>query len=321
MKVEKDSFFKLISAFDSVPFLQAKGWYDYLNCPNAEFFVDSDQDPHIGFWGIVTKHKFIGKKLLIDGFCSTTKATQKHITNFFKEIIDSAEYDIIYLSDIGEVNPELQVALRRSGFKRPLALKLCPMSLLVEINKDFSFHRNWKRQVTKSINSGNTFEIYTESNDEILQTFVNLFNELRDRKTLGFLLSASGLKALLDTKEFFLSLIRDSEGKPLCGRITYLRNNHAYDVFAANSDESLAVGAVYQNQQNLFEYLKSIGAVDFDYGRIPPGRDAMDNIYIAKSYSGGKPIVYNGEWEYTKSNIVNWVYSFYRFCIHKAKRY
>jgi hypothetical protein len=126
---------------------------------------------------------------------------------------------------------------------------------------------------------------------------------------------------MVATGEFFLSLVRNAEGKPLCGRMTYLRAGHAYDVYAANSDESLTTGAVYQNQQQLLEYLKAIGATDFDYGRIPPGRDTMDNIYVAKSYSGGHPVLYNGEWEYNKSNAINWFYSMYRYCLHKAKRY
>jgi hypothetical protein len=296
-KVDKITFFTIISEFDVVPFLQSRGWYESMNCSNVEFFVDSVTDPYVGFWGILTKHKMIGKKLNIESYCHKSEASSNRISKFFKEIIDTKEYDIVHFSDIEEVDASKQVAFRRSGFIRPIALKLCPMSIMVETNKDFMFHRNWRRQVTKSINAGNTFDVYTNPDNDILKTFVNLFND------------------------FFLSLVRNTDGKPLCGRMTYLRNRHAYDVYAANSDESLATGAVYQNQQQLFEYLKSIGTLDFDYGRIPPGRDEMDNIYLAKSYSGGRPIVYNGEWEYNKSNIINWIYSMYRCCIHKAKRY
>lgn len=321
MKVNKDIFFEIISKFEIVPFLQSKGWFESVNFQNIEFLVDSDTDPNIGCWGIVTNHRLIGKKIIIDSYCHKSSISPKQITKFFAELIDSGEYDSVYLSDIEEANANIQIALRRGGFIRPLALRLCPMSIMVDTTTDFKFHRNWRRQVTKSVDSGNRFEIHTDPSDQILEVFVNLFNELKDRKSLGFGLSVEGLRNLLSSKDFFLSLVVKPDSTPLCGRVTYLRNKHAYDVYAANSNEALSSGAVYQNQQELFEYLKSIGTLDFDYGRIPPGRDSMDNIYVAKSYSGGRPILYNGEWEYVKSNKMNWLYSLYRYCIRKAKRY
>lgn len=321
MKVTKEIFFEAISTFDSIPFVQSIGWYNSIQNPNTVFYIDSQSNPNIGFWGVVTEHRVLGRKLIINGFARNSDVSQKQITNFFREIIDSNEYDIVYLSDIEEASPDVEIALRRSGFKRPLALSLCPMSISVDTTNNFNFHRNWKRQVTKSINAGNIFEIHTDATDEIIDTFINLFNELKDRKSLGFVLSRSGLKALLETKEYFISLIRAHDGTPRCGRITYIHNHHTYDIFAANSNASLKDGAIYQNQQQLFEYLRSVGAVDFDYGRIPPGRDSMDNIYLSKSLSGGRPIIYNGEWEYVRSNIKNWLYYMYRFCIHKSKRY
>lgn len=321
MKVTKEIFFDLVSQFDIVPFLQSKGWYESMNFNNTEFHVDSDKDPNIGFWGVVTNHPLIGKKLIIDAYCQKSSISQKQIIHFYRSLIDSREYDIIYLSDIKEANANTQIALRRSGFIRPLALKLCPMSILVDLTLDFNFHRNWRRQVIKSMDLGNKFDVFTAPSDNDLEIFVRLFNELKNRKSLNFGLSVAGLKSLLSSKNFFLSLVKTKEGTPLCGRITYLYQNHAYDVYAANSEEALAMGAVYQNQQQLLEFLKSVGAIDFDYGRIPPGRDTMDNIYITKSFSGGRPILYNGEWEYAKFNMTNWLYSFYRYCLHKAKRY
>lgn len=321
MKVTQEKFFNLISEFDVIPFEQSKGWHDSIDFPNREYHIDSDENPQIGFCGLVTNSRILGKKLIIESYCHKNGLSAKQITQFFKDIIDSGDYEIVYLSDIEQVNPSVQVALRRAGFLRPLAMKLCPMSLIVDTDKDFNFHRNWRRGVNKSIKSGNNFEVHVKPDSEILKAFVVLFNELRDRKSLSFGLTESGLKSLFDTPDYVLSMVRDPNGKPLCGRITYIKNGHSYDVFAANSDESLAVGAVYHNQQSLLEYLKSIGCMDFDYGRIPPGRDAMDNIYLAKSYSGGYPVVYNGEWEYTKSNLKNWLYSMYRYCFHKSKRY
>jgi len=321
MRIDRDTFFSVLPKFDIVPFTQSRGWHDFGNYSNIEYWLDSDVNPNIGFWGIVTQHKILGKRLIIEGLCLKENVSSKTIISFFSDMISGLHTSFIEYSDISEQNAEFEIALRRSGFKRPLALNLCPMTIIVDLRSDFKFHRQWRRQVKKSLESGNSFIVLEHPSELNLKQFVELFHQLRERKALGFDINIPQLKRLTDTEDFFVTFVNDSSGNPLCGRITYLHNGHAYDIFAANSNEGLRSGAVYHNQQGLFEYLKEIGAIDFDYGRIPPGTDDMDNIYIAKSYSGGTPIIYNGQWEYAKSNKINWFYNLYRFALHNYKRY
>lgn len=321
MRTTKDKFFEILKRFDHIPYSQSFGWFEFSYREGIEYWVDSEIDPNIGFWAITTKNKVIGKKLIIDGFCSKKHISYTIIKSFFENVINESGADIIYYSDIDIQSADLQIALRRSGFIRPISLNLCPMSIIVNCQETFKFHRNWRRQVNKSIECKNQFQVVHTPNDEQLEEFVDLFGMLKNRKHLSFSLSKESIKRLTDSPEYFLSFIRNEDGKALCGRMTYLYNCHAYDIFAANSEEGLKTGAVYHNQQSLFEYLKEIGAIDFDYGRIPPGKDEMDSIYISKSYSGGYPVIYNGEWEWCKSNFINWVYNFYRYAIRKAKRY
>lgn len=321
MKVTREKFFEISPKFDIVPFTQSKGWHDFNAGYNIEYWVDSDIDLNIGFWALVTQHKILGKKLIVEGICLKKNTAPKIIKNFLSDTIKESEADAFYLSDISEQDANLEIALRRSGLKRPLALGLCPMTILVDCQAPFNFHRNWRRQVKKSIDCGNVFEVITNPTESELIDFIALFEQLKDRKALGYNLSVAQLKQLIETNEYFISFILNKAGKPLCGRMTYVQNNHAYDIFAANSNEGLSSGAIYHNQQGLLEYLKENGVLDFDYGRIPPGTDEMDNIYISKSYSGGRPVIYNGEWEYVKSNLKNWIYNFYRFALHTSKRY
>ena len=107
----------------------------------------------------------------------------------------------------------------------------------------------------------------------------------------------------------------------ICERISYINNNQVYDVYAANSDTAMSVGAAYLIQEGIFQYFKEQGYEKFDYGRIPPSDGKMDNIYIAKSYSGGRPIGYNGAWEYCNKLWRAYFYSLMSFFVHHTTMY
>lgn len=92
-------------------------------------------------------------------------------------------------------------------------------------------------------------------------------------------------------------------------------------MYAANSDEAISVGAAYMIQEEIFQYFKEQGFDRFDYGRISPSNGKMDNIYIAKSYSGGRPIGYNGEWEFCNKQWRAYFYSLMAFAVQHLSRY
>ena len=99
----------------------------------------------------------------------------------------------------------------------------------------------------------------------------------------------------------------------LSARVVYITKKIAYDVYAANSDEGIKSGAAYYIQEKILYYLKQNGVEIFDYGRIPPSNDEMNNIYVAKSYSGGVPMQYNGQWIFNKSRKIDLIYNLLKY--------
>ena len=115
--------------------------------------------------------------------------------------------------------------------------------------------------------------------------------------------------------------MKNKEGVNIAGRLEYQCEKNVYDIYAANTNVGLSNGAVYHLQEEILKYLSEHGYSEFDYGMIPPSDNHMDDIYIAKSYSGGAPIGYNGQWQYCKTLIKKYISSVYTFCIHRSQLY
>lgn len=324
MKVSKDIFFECQARLGKIAFTQTHEWFNscgYGQGHTVEFFVNDTHSVKIACWGVVTTPKLLGRKLIINGISSETNLTEKEYRHFFRSILEE-KYDMIDISDIDEYDINFEVGIRRAGFTRPFGLSLCPLSIIVDIaEKKYSFSRNWRRQVQKSKDAGNEFVVVPTPSMEDLEKFVTLFNALKNRKSLQFSLSKEELAELFKSDKYKLFFIKDSQGRELCGRIEFLHNGLVYDVYAANSDEALACGAVYHIQEEIFNSCSDMGGLYFDYGRVSPSADYIDNIYISKSYSGGRVVQYNGQWHYTASKLKDTLYSFYRFGIRKGRNY
>jgi hypothetical protein len=321
MQLDYQTFFQQQQRLRNIPFNQTKNWLEHSrgnNIENVRFFVDSIDEPHIACYGYLSNRKPFGRQLNIDGISKSADINSDHIRSFFKSIIEEG-YSIIHLSDIDEYNPNFEVGIRRAGLVRPLGLHLCPMSMIVDLQKPFQFHRNWRRNVKKAMEQDCRFVVKDNPTMEDAKEFVRLFGELKERKGLRFSLTPERIMVLLkgNYKIFFV----EREGVNICGRISYINNTSIYDVYAANSNEAISVGAAYLIQENIFQYFRERGAERFDYGRIPPSAGKMDNIYIAKSYSGGHPIGYNGEWGFCDKQWKNYLYSWYMFGFRNRTMY
>lgn len=324
MKINKEIFFESQAKLDRIAFTQTQEWFNSCgyekNC-QVVFFVNDDHNVKIACWGVITTSKLLGKKLIINGISSNKNLSEKDYKHFFCSILEEG-YDMIDLSDIDEYDVNFEVGIRRAGFTRPFGINLCPLSIIVDIeNRKYSFHRNWRRQVQKSKEASNQFMMVENPSMKDLDKFVNLFNALKNRKSLQFSLSKEELAELFKSDKYKLFFVKNKEGKEVCGRIEFMHNGLVYDVYAANSNEALASGAVYHIQEEIFNSCSNMGGNYFDYGRISPSADHMDNIYVSKSYSGGRIVQYNGQWHYAKSKIKDTLYTFYRFGIKKSRNY
>lgn len=222
------------------------------------------------------------------------------------------------ISDISEYDPNFEVGIRRAGFVRPLGLSVCPLTMIVDFSLPFSFHRQWKRNVKKSKECGNYFYLVEKPTYEDAKDFEHIFKQMSERKSLGAYHTAEQVLALLGDK-FKLFFIENKNHERISARIEYTNGNSVYDVWAASTKEALKTGASYHIQEQIFEFFKSQGFEKFDYGRISPSADYMDNIYLAKTYSGGHPISYNGQWYFSQSPFLTFVMSFYQYFVKKRR--
>src|SRR5690554_1662546 len=323
MKVDREKFFDIQAKFDNIPFTQTEEWLlsEYSDrLDDVLYFVNSLDDPQICCWGIYSKIRFLGYQLNLSGETLKKDISIRTITSFYQEIANE-DYTVVNVSSINTYNVDFEIGIRRAGFIRPLGMSLCPLSILVNLQEPFNFHRNWRRNVRKSIKASVRFKHIEKPTTKDIISFIELFNQLKERKDLGFKLSEKGIAELFKNQRFRLFFVYDKDDKPIAARIVYLMNNRSYDVYAANSRQALQCCSVYLIQQKILEYLQDLKIEEFDFGRIPPGTDNMDSIYISKSYSGGIPISYNGQWIYSKKKWIDLLYTIAKFLIRGDKRY
>ncbi len=320
MTIDRELFFKIQTKhFSYIPFNQTSEWLSSTSKDTEiHYFVSDTENPSIACWGRVFNRRFVGKHLMIDGIAIQTDNI-KVIRDFFLEITNQG-FSIIEISDINEYFTNFEIGIRQSGFIRPL-LSLSPLSLIVRTQGGFKFHRNWRRNVRKALKTEYEFEVIDNPTDYHLKEFLRLFNQLKERKSLGFTISIESIAKLLNSSNYKLFFVKDIEGEPVSGRVVYICGDKSYDVYAANSYQGIENGAAYFIQECVLNYLEEIGVKQFDFGRISPSNDEMNNIYVAKNYSGGEPIAYNGQWYYSKNRQVGLLYEFYKFLIKKQRRF
>lgn len=322
MKVDKETFFKLQARIPDISFHQSLEWHDTAFKTVSDslvYYVNTLDDPRICCFGYLAKRRFIGNVLDIQGVSRKEDVNSTELRTFFKSIVEEG-YDVITISDVKEYSAEFEVGIRRSGFIHPLGLSLCPMSMVVDLTKPFTFHRKWRSHVRDSEKAGNVFYPVENPTLEDATEFVRMFQELKERKSLGYNCNAEDVFQLV-SGNYKLFFMKNSEGKNVAGRLEYTCGKLVYDIYAANTYESLKSGAIYHLQEAILNYLREHKYTEFDYGRIPPCDGKMDDIYIAKSYSGGRPVGYNGQWEYSKSRINRYVLSAYSFLLHKSNMF
>lgn len=320
MIIDRSVFFQCQKEIGVVPFSQSEAWLDAnVHDGKMVFYVDDKENPKICCYGNTHHQRLIGERLIINGLCMSESIDSDSIKAFLKSIRGDG-YDVITISDISIANPSFEVGIRRAGFVRPFGLDLCPMSLWVDLQSEWAFHRNWKRNVKKSITAGNKFVHVENPTLKDSEDFVNLFIKMQDRKSLGYMITPNSICKLLNGP-FDLFFIEDAEANRISGRIEYCCKGLVYDIYAANTTDGVNTGAAYHIQQGVFEYYKNNGATVFDYGRIPPSDSPMDNIYVAKRYSGGQPIIYNGQWVFSKSTTKMYIMSLNSFVRTKQRYY
>lgn len=318
--IDKKSFFEIIKQMETIPFPQGRGWDQYMNDKsNSIYFVDNYSAPTICCRGEVYKKPFIGSILRIQGE-AMKDPNQETIRNFYTEI-SRMEYSLVLVSSFSLYNTDYEIGIRQAGFVRPLHQTTCPLTILIDtINRPVA-HRTWKRNIKKAITAGCTFRIIKDPGLDESRIFTQIFKEMAIKKNLSYSLDEQDIYKLLQDPAFRLFFIYNPTGTVISGRIVYVDGKQAWDVYAANSNDSRQNGASYYIIEEILQYLATQNIGIFDFGRIGPGTNTSNQVYLFKQSSGGYPVQYNGEWTFVKNKYSELLMLIYRYVLKGSTRY
>ena len=319
----RNEFFKLQNTLSHVPFTQSEAWYDMLVSDGTVIrcFVSSKDKPVIALWGVESKIPFFGKSIFrISGEAYDKTLDEKEIKKYYKHLANL--FDAIEIDSNNKYQIDFEIGLRRAGFKRPLGSFSCPLTLENDLTGEQSRSRNWKRNVKVAEKSGLVFKRIPEIDDVHIHEFVSFFNEMALTKKMTHYAGYNEIKALLNHDSVMLYAVLTSLGNALAYRIIQTHNNYAFDIYAANSNESRNYrGGTPFMIEYIFKDLVTLGITHFDFGRIPPSNHNTDKIYEFKIAARGKKIQYNGEWSYYNSMLIEFMVLFYKAFKLKKQRY
>lgn len=322
MIVTKQEFFKAQQKLQNIPFNQTEEWFEKccFEEANCRFFIDDLSNPHIGCWGIVFKRKFIGEHLIISGESYKNIITSHHIRDFYSKII-SCGFEIVEITSLQFYDTKFEIGIRRSGFLRPMIANLSPLTIVISTFENRKTHKIWNKNIRLAKEAMLTFECIESPTIEHTEIFCKMFEELKSAKKLNYNFNAQDLLKLFQRNKYKLFFTYNKDKVPVAGRIIYCTDELAYDVHAANTTDSRNSGAAYYIINEIINYLKTVGISNFDYGMISPCNNEMDNVYRSKSYSGGTPTLYNGQWVFYRSKVLEYLIKGYLYFFMKSSRY
>lgn len=317
-----DQFFSIQKKFPHIPFTQSEGWYNYQNNSNSiVFFVDNEIDPKIALWGREQKIPLSKKKILrIEGEAYYPNLNEKMFRQFYSKLLQ-LNYFGIEINSNNNYNINYEIGIRRAGFKRPLALHACPLTIVINLQEEFQFDRNWKRNMKKAIMNNLLFEELKIIQENQIDAIIKMFSEMADLKNLRYKLEHHSFRELLSSPDIRTFVAKQEDNKFITARIVHINNNYASDVIAANSLKARETGATYFIMENILTLLKKEEKEFFDFGRIPPSNHETDSVYNFKNASRGKKTQYNGEWAYYNNPVMEGLMYVYKRIVLKKQRY
>ncbi|WP_460217911.1 hypothetical protein [Psychroserpens sp. MEBiC05023] len=320
VQIEQITFAEISKKFEDKPFEITYAWAQYQKAKGNEvlYFTDSKEQPQIICWCRIKQVKFIGEVLEVHGPVYNKNVTTKQLYKFLNGFKD-LPYKGVFINLSTEYKVELEVASRKAQFKRPIGQSSTSLTILVDLN-EFSPDTNWRRNLKKASSENFEFESKQGLSIEDCKIIENLHAENAKAKNLSYALNAEEIKVLTNQDNIHACfLLKDK--KPIAARIISVEETISYDIFACNSLESRHNGATQFLMQSIFDYLKDLGILRFDFSRIPLGRKGAHGVYEFKNSTRGDIIQYNGEWVLFKSNKLRHLYYFYNLIINKKDFY
>lgn len=210
----------------------------------------------------------------------------------------------IHPNVIEENCEEIISVLNQAGFPkkimtkpyRTLTLNLSPT--MPEIRK--SLDQKWRNQLNRA--EKNNLKIIEGSRDKLYQIFLDLQEEMQDRKKYIPGVSYDEFQAIqkdLPESLKMIILISEYEGKALTATIGSLIGNTGIYLLGATGNEGMKMKGAYLLQWRLIEMMKERGCKWYDLGGIDP--DGNPGVYHFKSGISRREAQHIGQFEISRS--------------------
>lgn len=315
-KLNKEQYFDLIKDFSFVPFTQSRAWLEFTQGDDLEkvlFLVDSATRPQIACFAHIKK-AFGFSMLWIEGESMKSKTINQQIIEEFYKSLSALPFHVIEINSTLPYHADYEIGIRQAGYLRPQGLISTPLTIMVSLDKEIVFNRNWERNLKKASELRLSFEVLNQPNERTIKTFVSMYNAMAKFKGFSYQVNEKSIARLLQNPDMKIFQLIDEDGDVSCMRIVFLHKNSATDVFAANSLKSRTLPTTNALVQEILLYLKSVGCKDFDFARILVGQCHVNSVYQFKNGVKGEKLLYAGEWSFTHK-------PFYRRIAFLIKKY
>ena len=325
-QIDKNTFFDITQNFLLVPSTQTRGHYEMFALSGAErikFFVNDIENPTIACIG--HERRFLNKKmLLIIGECyadmpnfESEKKAHRYFTTlreFYREL-KSATYDIIEIQSDAMYDFRYETALRQAGFLRPVGQFSMPTTKIIDLTDEIVYYENWRRFIRKSLQHDLKIEIIDKISHKDCVDFVQLQNDLSERKKLSVGYSVAQIHALCSDKSFQLFFALHN-GQRVAALIVHKdeHRKHIHLNNVASNAVALRTSASFFIYYSVINYLKEAGYKSFDLEKLVPAENELNNVFKFKDGISGKYEVLNGEWSWYKKK-------YYRPLMYFVKKY
>lgn len=172
-----------------------------------------------------------------------------------------------------EHGPELVRIMEEEGFKRDECFGT-PRTAFLDLSYSLeelrsSLKSTWRRNLVLAERNG--LIIRHETTDEIFETFVNLYNQMLERKKISGVVSVGHYQEMQKTlpeAQRMRIMICEHEGEAVAGLVVPHFGKRAQDLLAATGDKGLALRGSYLLHWKMLEWLKTHGCRWWDLDGI-----------------------------------------------------
>lgn len=301
-EVSKDIFYKLIADFEWIPYTQTLAYnLSIVDESTLHWYIDDVNNPTIGCVGY-ERYKMGMKMLCVAGECrkEMNSINRKRYAAFYQDLHDTG-FDIYEVNISTPYSVDAEIALRTTGWLRPVGLFSTTLSKIVPTNQPLTLDKSWKHNLKKAHEASLLFSVQDKIDAQCTQDFLTLHKELQRYKGFSEHITESGLLALGHDSHFKMAVVTDTNNRTLAGCIFYACPNTSSTIYSFSTPEGREHGAAYLLREGIVQFLAQQGINELDLGRLSPATHKKNNLFLFKDGIGGEYVQYLGEWQWCKS--------------------